>query len=197
MLVDLSEREQALDPSHSFIVEAPAGSGKTGLLVQRFLRLLGVVERPESIVAMTFMRKAAAEMKGRIYESLVAAHDGSPVGSDFDLDTRNLALDALAQDQRKSWNLLSDPGRLQIQTIDSVSGMLARQMPVVSQFGGESKIVERCTYPLTGIGCVSRIYTDLAVIDVTPHGLRVVETVEGLEHAELERITGLPLLPAA
>jgi len=62
---------------------------------------------------------------------------------------------------------------------------------------GESKIVERCTYPLTGIGCVSRIYTDLAVIDVTPHGLRVVETVEGLEHAELERITGLPLLPAA
>ena len=63
--------------------------------------------------------------------------------------------------------------------------------------GGESKIVERCTYPLTGIGCVSRIYTDLAVIDVTPHGLRVVETVEGLEHAELERVTGLPLLPAA
>jgi ATP-dependent helicase/nuclease subunit A len=142
MLVDLREREQALDPSRSFIVEAPAGSGKTGLLVQRFLRLLSVVERPESIVAMTFMRKAAAEMKARIYESLLAAHDGSPIGSDFDLETRNLALDALAQDQRKSWNLLSDSGRLQIQTIDSVSGMLARQMPVVSEFGGESKIVE-------------------------------------------------------
>jgi ATP-dependent exoDNAse (exonuclease V) beta subunit len=142
MLADLHEREQALDPSRSFIVEAPAGSGKTGLLVQRFLRLLGVVDRPESIVAMTFMRKAAAEMKERIFESLLAAHNGSPVGSDFDLETRNLALDALAQDQRKSWNLLSDPGRLQIQTIDSVSGMLARQMPVVSEFGGESKIVE-------------------------------------------------------
>jgi ATP-dependent helicase/nuclease subunit A len=142
MLADLREREQSLDPSRSFIVEAPAGSGKTGLLVQRFLRLLGVVERPESIVAMTFMRKAAAEMRERIYQSLLAAHDGSPVGSDFDLETRNLALDALAQDQRKSWNLLSDPGRLQIQTIDSVSGMLARQMPVISEFGGESKIVE-------------------------------------------------------
>lgn len=142
MLADLHEREQALDPSRSFIVEAPAGSGKTGLLVQRFLRLLGVVERPESIVAMTFMRKAAAEMKDRIYESLLAAHNGAPIGSDFDLETRNLALSALAQDQRKSWNLLSDPGRLQIQTIDSVSGMLARQMPVVSEFGGESKIVE-------------------------------------------------------
>jgi 3-oxoadipate CoA-transferase beta subunit len=60
--------------------------------------------------------------------------------------------------------------------------------------GGESKIVERCSYPLTGIGCVSRIYTDLAVIDVTPQGLRLVEAVDGLAHAELERLTGVPLL---
>jgi 3-oxoadipate CoA-transferase beta subunit len=56
---------------------------------------------------------------------------------------------------------------------------------------GESKIVERCTYPLTGIGCVSRVYTDLAVIDITPEGLKVVETVEGLTVDELERLTGL------
>src|SRR5436309_2177263 len=59
---------------------------------------------------------------------------------------------------------------------------------------GESKIVERCSYPLTGIGCVSRIYTDLAVIDVTPEGLKVVETVEGLSFDELQRLTGVPLL---
>src|SRR6184192_469440 len=59
---------------------------------------------------------------------------------------------------------------------------------------GESKIVERCTYPLTGIGCVSRIYTDLAVIDVTPAGLKVIETVEGLSFDELQRLTGVPLL---
>jgi 3-oxoadipate CoA-transferase beta subunit len=59
---------------------------------------------------------------------------------------------------------------------------------------GESKIVERCTYPLTGIGCVSRVYTDLAVIDITPQGLKVVETVEGLTADELERIIGLPLM---
>jgi len=142
MLADRKEREQALDPARSFIVEAPAGSGKTGLLVQRYLRLLGVVDRPESIVAMTFMRKAAGEMKQRIYDALLAARDGVLPGNDFDLEIRGLALDALAQDQRKSWNLLLDPGRLQIQTIDSFSGMLARQMPVVSEFGGESKIVE-------------------------------------------------------
>jgi 3-oxoadipate CoA-transferase beta subunit len=56
---------------------------------------------------------------------------------------------------------------------------------------GESKIVERCTYPLTGIGCVSSIYTDLAVIEITPGGLGVVEIVEGLSFAELKRLTGI------
>ena len=59
---------------------------------------------------------------------------------------------------------------------------------------GESKIVPACTYPLTGIGCVSRIYTDLAVIDVTAAGLKVVERIEGLDHAELQRLTGVPLI---
>ena len=60
---------------------------------------------------------------------------------------------------------------------------------------GESKIVAKCTYPLTGIACVHRIYTDLAVLDVTPKGLQVVEMVEGLSFGELERLTGVPLIP--
>lgn len=59
--------------------------------------------------------------------------------------------------------------------------------------GGESKIVETCTYPLTGVGCVSRIYTDLAVIDVAPEGLVVREMVSGLDFEELRRLTGVPL----
>src|SRR5688572_19934956 len=63
--------------------------------------------------------------------------------------------------------------------------------------GGESKIVARCTYPLTGMGCVSRIFTDLAVIDVTPRGLAVVDVVDGLSFDELQRLTGVPLVPAA
>jgi 3-oxoadipate CoA-transferase beta subunit len=58
---------------------------------------------------------------------------------------------------------------------------------------GESKIVPRCTYPLTGIACVNRIFTDLAVIDVTPQGLKVVERVEGLDMDQLQRLTGVPL----
>ncbi len=59
--------------------------------------------------------------------------------------------------------------------------------------GGESKIVPHCTYPLTGVGCVSRIYTDLATIDITPQGLRVVDMVEGLSLDELVRLSGVPM----
>jgi 3-oxoadipate CoA-transferase beta subunit len=59
---------------------------------------------------------------------------------------------------------------------------------------GHSKIVERCTYPLTGIGCVNRIYTDLAVIDVTPKGLLVREIVDGLTFEALSKLTAVPLL---
>jgi 3-oxoadipate CoA-transferase beta subunit len=58
---------------------------------------------------------------------------------------------------------------------------------------GESKIVPTCSYPLTGIGCVSRIYTDLAVIDVTPQGLKVIDCIDGLSFDDLQRVTGVPL----
>ena len=58
---------------------------------------------------------------------------------------------------------------------------------------GESKIVATCTYPLTGIGCVKRIYSELATLECTPQGLRLIDRVEGLPHAELEKLVGLPI----
>ena len=61
---------------------------------------------------------------------------------------------------------------------------------------GESKIVERCSYPLTGIACVNRIFTDLAVLDVTPQGLQVIEKVGGLSFEELQRLSGVKLVDA-
>lgn len=62
---------------------------------------------------------------------------------------------------------------------------------------GISKVVEKCTYPLTGIGCVARIYSDLATLACTPQGLQLIDLVDGLEKAELERIIGLPVADAA
>ena len=142
MISDLSEREEALDPSRSFIVEAPAGSGKTGLLVQRYLRLLSTVERPEHVVAMTFTRKAAAEMKQRIHDALLAAKERRPATNDFDERLHALASAVLDEDRRHSWNLLEDLSRLQIQTIDSLCASITRRTPVSSRFGGLANVVE-------------------------------------------------------
>ena len=62
---------------------------------------------------------------------------------------------------------------------------------------GASKIVTQCTYPLTGVACVKRIYTDLCTLACTPTGLQLIDTVPGLSHAELEQLVGLPIRPAA
>jgi 3-oxoadipate CoA-transferase beta subunit len=58
---------------------------------------------------------------------------------------------------------------------------------------GQSKVVAQCSYPLTGVGCVKRIYTDLATLECTPQGLRLVDLVDGLDRAGLERLIGLPV----
>ncbi|HYP83398.1 3-oxoacid CoA-transferase subunit B [Variovorax sp.] len=58
---------------------------------------------------------------------------------------------------------------------------------------GQSKLVEKCSYPLTGIGCVKRVYSDLATLECTPQGLRLIDLVDGLDHAELEKLVGLPI----
>jgi len=62
--------------------------------------------------------------------------------------------------------------------------------------GGESKFVQACSYPVTGIDCVNRLYTDLAVFDITKHGPVVIEMIDGLDIDELQKLVGLPLRSA-
>lgn len=136
-IVDAAERAQALDHTSSFCVSAPAGSGKTELLIQRYLCLLSRVQRPEQVLAITFTRKAAAEMRERVLEALRAAAEGTPCAGAHEQVTRDLALAALEADERGGWHLVRDIARLNIKTIDSFCAGLTRQMPVLSQLGGQ------------------------------------------------------------
>lgn len=127
---DAHARQQALDTRHSFAVAAPAGSGKTGLLTQRILCLLAQANAPEEILCMTFTRKAAGEMRARLIAALISAQNNTPVASDYEQQSRELALQALARDREQGWNLIEAPNRLRIQTIDSFCRHLASQLAV-------------------------------------------------------------------
>jgi ATP-dependent helicase/nuclease subunit A len=141
-IIDAAQRARAIDPLASFCVSAPAGSGKTELLIQRYLRLLSRVERPEQVLAITFTRKAAAEMRERVVEALQAATERRPCHSEHEQVTRGLAEQALEADARGSWHLVRDISRLNIKTIDSFCGGLTRQMPVLSEFGGQALLLD-------------------------------------------------------
>ncbi|MFO7840130.1 MAG: UvrD-helicase domain-containing protein [Desulfosalsimonadaceae bacterium] len=138
---DAEQREAALDPGSSFIVQAPAGSGKTGLLIQRYLCLLARVEAPEEILAITFTRKASAEMRSRILESLQQAEKHPPAGP-HERKTWELACAARSRARQFCWELSDNPGRLRIQTIDALCAAIVRQMPCLSRFGAPPEVSE-------------------------------------------------------
>ena len=121
MTDDATARARALDPAVSFAVQAPAGSGKTELLTQRLLALLARSEQPEEVVAITFTRKASAEMNHRLLGHLQAAAPHlSGRGIEEPLQpheqlSRRLAVQVLENDARHGWNLLEQPSRLRMQ----------------------------------------------------------------------------------
>ncbi len=116
---DRAQRERALDPQQSFIVQAPAGSGKTELLIQRLLMLLAHVARPEEITAISFTKKSAAEMRRRVFEALAVARQTPRPAQGHKARTWDLARAALARDEAQGWKLEENPARLRIQTIDA------------------------------------------------------------------------------
>ena len=139
---DSAARQRALDVTRSFLVQAPAGSGKTGLLIQRYLALLAHVDRPERVVAMTFTRKAAAEMLDRIVAALRDAENGVVAPDAHRAETLELAGRVLAQDRRFGWHLVAHPARLRVMTIDAFCAALARQAPLATRLGASPRFDE-------------------------------------------------------
>ena len=137
---DTAARTSALDVAVSCIVRAPAGSGKTELLTQRYLALLATVDEPEEIIAITFTRKAAAEMRARIVQALELAEAPEKPHRRI---TWELARRAQARDTARDWQLRLHPARMRIQTIDSLNAELTRQMPLLSGFGAQPRVNEK------------------------------------------------------
>lgn len=150
-ILDAAQRARALDHQRSFCVQAPAGSGKTELLTQRILKLLAHCERPEDILAFTFTRKAAAEMRKRLLDALEAAEalcrpDGSTDTAQLAAlaphkrQTLELGLAVLQQDRLMDWQLLQNSQRLRINTIDSFTSWLTARLPLGAGFGARPGI---------------------------------------------------------
>ena len=141
-VIDNRARARALEVETSFIVQAPAGSGKTELLTQRYLALLDCVDYPEEVLAITFTRKAAGEMRNRILNALEGAEGAEPE-TDHGRMTWRLAKRVRKRDSNQDWCLMDSPGRLKIMTIDAFHAVLSRQLPILSGAGGTLTVADR------------------------------------------------------
>ena len=141
LIADMKARTEALDVSRSFIVQAPAGSGKTELLIQRYLNLLSAVENPEEVVAITFTRKAAAEMQIRVLEALRRKVSGDEPDADHERRTFELAGRALEKSEALDWNLIGNPRRMRILTLDALNASIAKSQPLSSPGTGARVVV--------------------------------------------------------
>jgi ATP-dependent helicase/nuclease subunit A len=143
---DSGIRQEVLDPRRSFIVQAPAGSGKTELLMQRYLSVLQCVDEPESALAITFTRKAAAEMRNRILEALSSAATRSAAEilelAPHKRAAHDLATAVLKRDRELGWNLLQNPSRLAIRTVDSFCESIARSCPLTAALAPDLQVTE-------------------------------------------------------
>jgi ATP-dependent exoDNAse (exonuclease V) beta subunit len=139
---DAAARERAIFSAGSVLVQAPAGSGKTTLLVQRYLHLLARVDAPEQILALTFTRRAAEEMRERVAQALQAAREPACPGS-MNPDTWTLGVAAARQMDREGIDLAQHPARLRIETIDAFNAWLAGQLPVAAATGARLRTEDK------------------------------------------------------
>ena len=180
---DNVSRIAAIQSNISCIVQAPAGSGKTELLVRRFLNLLACVKEPEEILAITFTNKAAAEMKQRVLRYL-KENDNS-----LSADIRSLVLSVRKRNDERKWNIYSRPNRLRIMTMDSFNRLLVSQLPITSGTGVPTNIIENPTSlyrqaalsAITEIEEESSIWKEPAASIITHHHTNIAKVIELLE----------------
>ena len=187
---DQQAREEALDITVSYIVQAPAGSGKTELLIQRYLKLLGHVEKPERILAMTFTRKAAGEMKQRVLKALREALKKTPPEEAHKKTTWKIARQALLHSQKQEWRILENPQRLKIQTIDSFCTSLVKQTPLLSGMGSLLEIKENASdlYRQTAHQILARVEEESPI----GHAVRaILQRLDNSQSRFLDRIVQL------
>lgn len=182
---DAATRLAAVDPTRSFIVQAPAGSGKTELLTDRILALLATAGRPEEILAITFTRKAASEMHTRVLAKLAAAQKPRPeedhLGRSWDL-----ARQALQRDEEKGWDLLKYPARLSIRTIDAFCSQLVAAMPLLSDSGGLPGIAENAREHYEAAARAT-----LALVDDVPAVAQLLEHLDVNPHRAAEMLADM------
>lgn len=137
---DSEVRAKAVDVQRSVLLTAPAGSGKTSVLEQRYLRALANSDAPEQVVAITFTVAAAGEIRERALSALKAAKLGMPADSGHKQALYEDAQKVLKLDAEKGWGLLRDPSRMRIMTIDALNSLIATSLPLVSRSGGATQV---------------------------------------------------------
>jgi len=142
VISDAEQRTSVLDANGSYIVQAPAGSGKTELLIQRYLVLLARVEIPEQVLAITFTRKAAAEMRRRVLMAIEEAAAGVPPGEPHRATTFQLATAVLQRSRELDWSLELQPQRLRIDTLDAMNVWLAQHLSILAGGVGGAEALE-------------------------------------------------------
>lgn len=182
---DLAQRQMALDLEHSVCIRAPAGSGKTGLLIQRLLKALASVDQPEAVLAITFTRKAAAEIQQRLLNALNAARDKPPEAA-FERQTWTLARAVLERDTTLNWALTDNPARIRATTIDALNRELASLNPILSGLGGLPEPVEDAAplYREAILACFARFEAR----DTDPGLRHDLAQVLRLAHNRLDRL---------
>src|SRR5579859_3693007 len=141
---DEAARRRAIEADGSVLVQAPAGSGKTTLLVRRYLRLLALADAPERILALTFTRRAAEEMRERVLLALGAARsEHCPPG--MNRETFSLAAEASRHLEASNLDVERQPSRLRIETIDAFNAWLASQLPISAGAGSTFQVLADAT----------------------------------------------------